>query len=53
MTVNEADIVDFIMVVLGYYDTYSLHVRLDTGQEELKTMYIPSLIKSRLPTARA
>ena len=51
--VNEANIVDFIMVVLGYYDTYSLHVRLDTGQEELKTMYIPSLIKSRLPTARA
>ena len=34
--VNEANIVDFIMVVLGYYDTYSLHVRFaTTGQEEL------------------
>ena len=35
MTVNEADFVDFIMVVLGYYDTYGLHVWLGTGQEEL------------------
>ena len=48
VTMNEADIVDFIVVVLGYYDTYSLHVWLDTGQEELQSMYI-----SRLPTARA
>ena len=35
VTVNEADIADFIMVVLGYYDTYCLHVWLGTGQEEL------------------
>ena len=34
--VNEADIVDFIVVVLGNQDTYSLHVWLDTGLEELK-----------------
>ena len=36
VTVNEADVVDFIMmVVLGYYDTYSLHDWLGTSQEEL------------------